>query len=416
MRRKLVYKTSAQTPMGRRHRHKAKPPGIEPAWQEDHPYPGKTGDRVTLEITDVAFGGEGVGRHEGFVVFVPFVITGEVVEAEIIEIHRQFARAALIQVIQTSPLRTDPVCPKYTQCGGCQYQHIAYEHQLQIKHKQVKDLFERIGGQPSSVVERVVACPSPYGYRNRIMVRTQYNRDTKAMNVGYLRHQSRLVVDVDSCPIAEPALNEKLQQVRVDPPRKNGIKFTLRVFPEGWELPPDSFFQVNYHQLPNMVAAVEQQLRSAKVKHLIDAYCGVGFFSLSLAHTVDRFTGVEVDKRAIESARLNAKHMGHQNGHFIEGTTEDHIQALVDQHDAANTAIILDPPRKGCHQSILEVLIQAKPRQIIYVSCQPATLSRDIKTLCDSGVFEVHKVIPLDMFPQTQHVECVTDIRLRQKE
>jgi 23S rRNA (uracil1939-C5)-methyltransferase len=131
---------------------------------------------------------------------------------------------------------------------------------------------------------------------------------------------------------------------------------------------------------------------------------------------VDRFTGVEVDKRAIESARLNAEHMGHQNGHFIEGTTEDHIQALVDQHDAANTAIILDPPRKGCHQSILEVLIQAKPRQIIYVSCQPATLSRDIKTLCDSGVFEVHKVIPLDMFPQTQHVECVTDIRLRQKE
>ena len=400
--------------MGRRRAKKGPPPGLDPEIIEDHPFSGKVGDWITLHITDVAFGGEGVGRHEGFVVFVPFVITGETVLAEIDEIHRQFARARLVKIIDPATSRVEPKCPKYMVCGGCQYQHMDYDQQLVVKHKQVCDLFERIGGQRPDRVRQVVACPTPYAYRNRIMVRTQFNRETRSMNVGYLRHQSRLVADVESCAIAEPEINERLQDVRKDPPRKNGIKFTLRAMPEDWALPPDSFFQVNFHQLPQMIQAVTERLHSAGIQHLIDAYCGVGFFSLSLADKVQRFTGVEVDRRAIEAAKKNAETMGHKNGTFIEGTTEEHIQDLVDAYDPSQTAVILDPPRKGCHSSILEVLIQAKPKQIIYVSCHPATLSRDIKTLCESGCFEVHQVIPLDMFPQTQHVECVTDIRLKQ--
>ncbi|MBT4275734.1 MAG: class I SAM-dependent RNA methyltransferase, partial [Verrucomicrobia bacterium] len=234
----------------------------------------------------------------------------------------------------------------------------------------------------------------------------------KEMNVGFLRHQSRLVVDVPECAIAEPELNKAMQKVRIDPPRKNGVKFTLRVYPEQWDLPPDSFFQVNFHQLPTMVNAVGDLLLDAGTKYLIDAYCGVGFFSLSLAEKVESYVGVEVDHRAILSARKNAATMKRSNGSFIQAPTEEVIDDLVAKFQPEMTTIILDPPRKGCHASILEVLQRTKPKQIIYVSCHPATLSRDVKSLCSSGLFRVNKVAPLDMFPQTQHVECVTDIRL----
>ena len=398
--------------MGKKRRRKPAPPALESHFESTEGFSKQIGDLVDLEITDVAFGGEGVGRFEGFVVFVPFVITGEKVEARITEIHKQFARAELFKIIKASAHRLNPECGFYGECGGCQYQHIAYEEQLRIKHKQVSDLFERIGGQPKDVVMQVAACRSPFHYRNRIMVRSQYNRETKEMNVGFLRHQSRLVVDVPECAIAEPELNKAMQKVRIDPPRKNGVKFTLRVYPEQWDLPPDSFFQVNFHQLPTMVNAVGDLLLDADTKYLIDAYCGVGFFSLSLAEKVESYVGVEVDHRAILSARKNAETMKRSNGSFIQAPTEDVIDDLVAKFQPEMTTIILDPPRKGCHASILEVLQRTKPKQIIYVSCHPATLSRDVKSLCSNGLFRVNKVAPLDMFPQTQHVECVTDIRL----
>jgi 23S rRNA (uracil1939-C5)-methyltransferase len=162
-----------------------------------------------------------------------------------------------------------------------------------------------------------------------------------------------------------------------------------------------------------MIGAVAECLKAAGTKFLIDAYCGVGFFSLSLADVVESYIGVEVDHRAIKSARKNAESRQHLNGSFIEAPTEEVIEDLVQKYQPESTTIILDPPRKGCHASILEVLRKAKPKQIIYVSCHPATLSRDIKALCADQLFEVNQVIPLDMFPQTQHVECVTDIRLR---
>lgn len=402
--------------MGKKRRRKPAPPALESHFESTDGFSRQIGDQIELEITDVAFGGEGVGRHEGFVIFVPYVITGEKVEVRITEIHKQFARAELLQVIQASTHRTEAECGYYEKCGGCQYQHISYTEQLRIKHKQVSDLFERIGGQSKDVVMPVAACPTPFHYRNRIMVRTQYNRETKAMNVGFLRNQSRLVVDIPECKIAEPDLNQALQEVRVDPPRKNGIKFTLRVYPEQWDLPPDSFFQVNFHQLPNMINAVADLLKDANTKYLIDAYCGVGFFSLSLAEKVESYVGVEVDHRAILSARINAKTMQKTNGSFIQAPTEDVIDELVEKFQSSMTTIILDPPRKGCHASILEVLQRTKPKQIIYVSCHPATLSRDVKALCSNGLFKVNKVAPLDMFPQTQHVECVTDIRLVEDE
>jgi len=370
--------------------------------------PGQT---VRLTITDVAFGGEGVGRLNDFVVFVPFVAPGETVEAELIEVKKRFARARLLQVLQPSPDRVAPACRYFGQCGGCQYQHIAYPAQLRIKHKQVCDLFQKIGGMDPARVEPVVPCPEPYGYRNRIMIRTQWDKFKQGLAIGFLRADSRLVVDIEECKIAEPALNEQIRLVRRQPPPKGGIKVALRVAAEGWEVPPDSFFQNNFHLLPKLVEAVGARLRDSGSRFLLDAYCGVGFFSIELGGMVEEFAGVEVDRAAIQAARRNAQTRGRSNGQFLTGQAEELLPRMLGRFEPGSTTVLLDPPRTGCPAGMLQALRQTGPRQVLYVSCHPATLARDLNVLCAGNVFEVKKIVPLDMFPQTQHAECVADAR-----
>ena len=371
------------------------------------------GSKLTLRIDDIGFGGEGVGRFQDFVVFIPFVITGELVEVELTEVKKNFARARLLKVVEASPDRVSPPCPYFGDCGGCQYQHIDYTAQLRAKHKQIVDLFQRIGGFSAAVIDAVVPCPAPYGYRNRIMVRSQWNKPLQKLNIGFLRYDNRLVVDVEECRIAEPALNEQLKHVRQNPPPRGGLKVVLRVPPENWELPRDSFFQNNFFLLPKLVEAVRDRFRNGGSKYLIDTYCGVGFFGIELADLAERFIGVEIDVPAIKAARKNAEKRGIQNGEFITGATEAFLPSLLEKFDATKTTVVLDPPRTGCPPNSLELLREVKPAQVIYVSCHPATLARDLNILCADGVFELNKVIPLDMFPQTQHVECVADLRRR---
>jgi tRNA/tmRNA/rRNA uracil-C5-methylase (TrmA/RlmC/RlmD family) len=362
-------------------------------------------------ISDIAFGGEGVARLDEFVIFVPFVMIGEDVEVEIIEVKKRFARAKLLKVISQSPERVTPPCPYFGDCGGCQYQHIDYAAQLRIKHKQIVDLFSRVGKFSEALIDPVVPCPQQYGYRNRIMIRSQWDKTKQALNIGFLRAESRLVVDIEECKIAEPALNQEIQRVRQNPPPKGGIKVVLRVPPEGWELPRDSFFQNNFFLLPKLVEAVRERLRDSKSRFLIDTYCGVGFFSVELGDLVERFVGIEVDMPAIHAAKNNAKRRGLANGEFIGGRTEALLPGLIGRFDRGATTIILDPPRTGCPPETMQLLEQVRPSQIIYVSCHPATLARDLNVLCANGVFKLAKVVPLDMFPQTQHVECVADVR-----
>ncbi|MGA2174073.1 MAG: class I SAM-dependent RNA methyltransferase [Verrucomicrobiota bacterium] len=369
------------------------------------------GDTVRLKIDDIAFGGEGVGRVEEFVVFVPFVAPGETVEAELTEVKKRFGRARLLKILEASPERVAPPCRYFGDCGGCQYQHLAYPAQLRIKHKQVGDLFARIGGLAAAVVDPVIPCPSPLGYRNRLMIRSQWDKFKQGLNIGFIRADNRLVVDIEECKIAEPALNEQILQVRRHPPPKGGLKVVLRVAPEGWEVPRDSFFQNNFFLLPALVEAVGGRLRESGARFLIDAYCGVGFFSVELAGLVEEFVGVEVDVAAIKAARRNAAAHGRNNGQFLAGRTEELLPRLLGRFDARQTAVILDPPRTGCPPALLQTLRKLPPRQVIYVSCHPATLARDLNVLCAENVFEVSKIVPLDMFPQTQHVECVADAR-----
>jgi tRNA/tmRNA/rRNA uracil-C5-methylase (TrmA/RlmC/RlmD family) len=373
--------------------------------------PLKTGDKLTLTIHDIAFGGEGVGRVDDFVVFVPFVLPGEMVEAEITEVKKNFARAKLLRVEKSSPDRVAPECRYFGACGGCQYQHIAYATQLRLKHKQISDLFERVGKIPADKIAPVIASPQPYGYRNRIMIRSQWNGPAKKLVIGFIRADNNFVEDIEECKIAEPAISEQIKNVRANPPPKGGIKIVLRIPPENWDVPPDSFFQNNFFLLPKLVETVRDFLKSSGAKHLVDLYCGVGFFGIELADLVESFVGVEYDWLAINSARKNAATRKISNGEFISSTVEEVMPALLKKFSPEKTSVILDPPRKGCLPETLRLLRETRPAQVIYVSCHPATMARDLNILCADGVFELARVQPLDMFPQTQHVECVANLR-----
>ena len=343
--------------------------------------------------------------------FVPFVIVGETVEVEVTEVKKSFARAKLLNVIKPSIERTEPECRYFAACGGCQYQHISYAEQLRLKHKQIGDLFQRIGGFDAKVVAPLIACPQPYGYRNRIMIRSQWNKPEQKLNIGFVRYDCGLVEDIEECKIAEPALNEQIKHVRAHPPPKGGIKVVLRISPEGWDVPPDSFFQNNFFLLPKLVETVRERLRSAGSKHLADVYCGVGFFGIELADAVESFVGVEYDQLAIKAAQRNLERWRRTNGEFVAGQAEVLLPGLLKGFTSQATTVLLDPPRKGCRPEMVQLLREIRPAQVIYVSCHPATMARDLNALCREGVFDLAQVQPLDMFPQTQHVECVADLR-----
>jgi tRNA/tmRNA/rRNA uracil-C5-methylase (TrmA/RlmC/RlmD family) len=370
------------------------------------------GVRVTLRIEDIAFGGEGVGRADGLVVFVPFVVVGETVEAEITEARKSFARAKLLRVVEPSQLRATPRCAHFAACGGCQYQHMEYAEQLRVKRKQIVDLFERVGGFEGVEVRDVIPCPAPYGYRNRIMIRSQWNKPEQRLNIGFVRHDCGLVEDIFDCAIAEPELNAQIRHVRDNPPPRGGLKVVLRIAPEDWEVPNDSFFQNNFHQLPNLVATVRERIHDAGTRHLVDAYCGVGFFAIELAGAVESFAGVEYDAMAIRAARKNMAARAITNGEFVQGKTEEELGRLCAKFSPERTTVVIDPPRRGCMPGAIDMLREQRPAHVIYVSCHPATLARDLNLLCTDGVYALRQVTPVDMFPQTQHVECVADLRL----
>ena len=354
---------------------------------EQQPSAVTLGQTLTVTINDLAFGGEGVARVNDFVLFIPYVIPGETVEVEVVEVKKTFGRAKLLRVITPSADRATPECKHFGACGGCQYQHIAYPAQLAMKRKQIADIFQRIGGIAEDIVAPVVPCPQPYGYRNRIMIRSQWNKPEQRLNIGFVRADCGLVEDIFECKIAEPALNQQITHVRNNPPPKGGIKVVLRIPPDDWEVPRDSFFQNNFFLLPGLVETVRTALAAAGTKHLVDLYCGVGFFGIALASAVESFVGVECDRMAIAAARKNAATKNATNGEFISANVEDALPDLVHKFSAAATSVLIDPPRKGCMPQTLQLLREQRPAQIIYVSCHPATMARDLNILCADGVF-----------------------------
>ena len=348
--------------------------------------------QASLEITDVAFGGKAVGRLEdGRVCFVRDALPGERVEVRITRETKRFVEAELERVIERSPHRVKPPCPYFGICGGCSYQHASYDYQVGLKAKQVRDTLRRLGGIAEPVVREGIPSPLPYGYRNRITVHRRAGR------IGFHRRDGKGLVDIEACLIASPAVNADLAATRTGASGEGAR--TLR---EHWD-------RFGFHQTNDGVAALLLDAVAEACGEggecLVDAYCGDGFFARRLAARFQRVIGIEWNERSVAQARAAAG----PNESYLEG---DVSELLGDALASVNRAtVILDPPAQGLEARVIDVLTGAPVDRLLYVSCDPATLARDLKLL--APVFELVEALPFDMFPQTAEIEVLAILRRR---
>jgi tRNA/tmRNA/rRNA uracil-C5-methylase (TrmA/RlmC/RlmD family) len=339
---------------------------------------------IELDIHDVAFGGSGVGRLDGKIVFVPFTIDGERVEAEVVEGRKNFDRAQLRKVIVPSDQRVDPICPYFGHCGGCDYQHIAYDHQLELKRRQVSQLLERIGRITDVDVFPTIASEGSYAFRNRITVHATDNR------IGFFERNSRNVVDVEQCAIASPAVNDALKALRAAG-LEDGKHRTLR----GAGV-PRTFTQTNDFIAMALLDFIDRHVTG---EILVDAYCGAGFFGHALAGRLKRVIGIDWNEPAIDAARQSAS----SNETYICGDVAATIESLLENEQP--DTVILDPSADGVGDRVTDELGINPSSRLIYVSCNPATLARDLARLRNN--YQIAAVQPFDMFPQTAEIEAV---------
>lgn len=344
-----------------------------------------------LKVEDVAFGGKGVARDAGKAVFIPLTIDGERVTAKILREKKQFAEGELIELLEPSPQRVLPKCPYFGTCGGCSYQHISYGHQLELKARQVEQAMRRIGRLAEPPMRPIIPSPQTYGYRNRVTVHAEDNV------VGFYRRDVHRLIDIKRCPIAAPEVNEALAQLRTE--RVRDGHYTLRA-----QSGPRVFAQTN----DDVAAALAELITSilpSDGKLLIDAFCGAGFFTKRLAHQFERVVGIDWDRFAIEAAQKDA---GGNEG-YVAGDVTTELQWLLQESDLSSTALIVDPPATGLSPETRRALLDFPPRTLVYVSCKPPTMARDIAELRQR--FEVISITPLDMFPQTAEIEAAVHLR-----
>jgi tRNA/tmRNA/rRNA uracil-C5-methylase (TrmA/RlmC/RlmD family) len=347
---------------------------------------------VDLKIEDVAFGGKGVGRDNGKAVFIPFTIDGEIVSAEIVREKKQFAKAELVDLKESSPHRVKPECPYFDRCGGCAYQHVSYEHQLAIKWRQVRDVLQRIGKLKDVPMRPIIPSPEQYGYRNRITVHAEDGV------VGFFRRDSHRLIDIERCPISRDEVNRALAELRIQ--HVHDGHYTLRA-----GFGPRIFSQTN-EAVANALRDLIRQLIPLDQELLIDAYCGAGFFAKGLLDKFQRIIGIDWDKFAIAAAQENAT--GKET--YVPGDIEVELDRALQKREPAKTVVIVDPPAVGLSANIRKMLIDLAPVTLIYVSCNPATLARDLSELQQK--FTTDSVTPLDMFPQTAEIEVAVHLRL----
>jgi 23S rRNA (uracil1939-C5)-methyltransferase len=438
---------------------------------------------IDVELTDLAYGGDAVGRYEGRVLFVPGGIPGERVRVDIVEERRGHARAALLEILRPAPERVEPSYPLLTDCG-CQWQHIAYPAQLTWKAHIVRQLLVRIGKQPDAVVHPTIGMPSgvsPWQYRNIALFSVGPEGE-----VGFKLTESHEVQDLEECALLHPALDMVYQRVRgklikyfgdslsemiqgftirgaigavnntsagvvkavptllslharpgslIEAPQQlahelitiapgivgvivervggrygrvvAGQEFlTDTVLGRRFRVSADSFFQVNLVQTAALIEKALQMLDPQRSEIALDGYSGVGLFSAFLAGRSSRVIAIESQPSAVMDARANATLNNQNNITTLEGTLERILSQLHYRRERIDVALV-DPPRAGCHPKALQALQVLAPRNICYVSCDPSTLARDIATLCSGGRYRLVAAQPIDMFPQTYHIECV---------
>ena len=447
-------------------------------------YPQKTisynpSDRIRLEIQSFGSSGEGVGKHNGFTIFVDGALPGEIALIELIECKKNYAIGKLIFIEKTSPFRQKPICPLFGTCGGCQTMHLQYAHQLLMKKQKVIDALQRIGKIDPNLVADCEPSVKDLYYRNKIQLPVNqslnlglykkgshdiievekcfihcaigenvfqkiktllknfelsaYNPITKKGNIRHilikssLHSQKALVVIVtkqnnSTClqPLAEaimkncPEVAGVIQNIHGE--KENVIlgktykclKGEEKIFENllglQFSISAASFFQVNPKQAEKLYQKALEISQVSSTDRVLDAYCGVGTMSLIFAKKAKHVVGVEVVSQAIEDAKENAKINQIANVEFICQESENIIQKIKNID-----LCIVNPPRKGCELKFLQGLVKLSPKKIIYISCEPATLARDLAILSELG-FATKEIYPFDMFPQTAHVETIAKL------
>lgn len=386
---------------------------------------------LELEIATLTNLGEGVARYDNWVIFVPGVLPGERVKARIWHNAKNFSRADLVEVIVPAKERVEPQCPLFGTCGGCQYQNFEYGAQLAWKTRQVAELLERLG-KIDFPVNPCRGSPKQYGYRTKITPHFERPRQgDAAFPIGFLAAgTSRRIIDIPQCPIATegvnaalPALREKMRARAARGEFRKGVTMLIRETLEGvvtdhkapvservgdltLKFVAGDFFQNNPFILQEFVDfGVRAARGNGECKYLVDTYCGSGLFALSAAKYFEKVLGVEVSEDAVIKARENATLNGLSNCEFTAGSSEIIFAKVPFSPD--ETAVIMDPPRKGCDEAFIAQLLAFAPKRVVYVSCGPDTQARDLQSILASGKYALEEVQPFDLFPQTRHIENI---------
>lgn len=358
---------------------------------------------IEIYIDKIIYGGDGMGLVEGKVHFVPGVLPGELVSAEVVEEKRGFNRCRLLKILEPSPYRVEPTCSLYGRCGGCNFQHTDYENQLQIKQDIIRDVFKRNGKIELKDVEIVRS--KAFNYRNRIQVHH------KSGIKGFRETSSSEIVEVDTCPVVVDNLNSYLSEAEyLDEGRElvfsNGERYfisgrdseaTVEILGKVIHFSPSSFFQSNLSMIPKLIDLVNSNIQGHSV---MDLYCGSGLFSSFLPDSVTRVTAVELDSRVKE---YYTKNVGNRVFDFYPLSLEKYIKRGLHKKNLIDT-VIVDPPRKGLSQAVIKFLLSSGIKRVIYVSCDPVTMARDIKLLIEEK-YRLNIFRALDFYPQTHHIE-----------
>jgi 23S rRNA (uracil1939-C5)-methyltransferase len=394
------------------------------------------GDLVEVVTERLAYGGEAVARYGGLAVFVPFAAPKEKLLVRITEQKKNFARAVIQRVLEPSPLRREPPCRYFGDCGGCQLQHLTYEAQLKSKVGFVRDALERIG-RIDWPIEIKIRSAAEFGYRGR----SQVTIDWRSSRVGFNRAGSNAVCDVETCMILAPELDQALASLRAAIQETSGsthpesrfsqiemaagessvaLEPSIGGFPKGplrqvvhgavYCFGPATFFQSNLQLLDDLVDEAVDKSSSDSGELALDLYAGVGLFTVQMARRFKRVIGVESDPRTLRFALENIGANELTNVEFHTSRVEAWLERFVDAEPAPPDLVLLDPPRTGAAESVA-LIAQLKASRITYVSCDPTTLARDLRVLLDSG-YELSRITAIDLFPQTYHIETVVALSL----
>ncbi len=384
-------------------------------------------EKLRLALTDMAFQGGAIARHDGQVVFASYGLPGEEAVVEIERRHRDYLMGRVVEVLSPSPHRVEPLCPYFGTCGGCQWQHIDYSFQTELKARIAAEQLRRIGKFEQPPVAPTLAAQEIWHYRNHARFTAKARGE-----LGFVSLVRRRFVRIDECRIMHPWINEvlarlqgkcaglhqvairygvKTEEALIHPSLENiddsipsgQMSYTEEVLGKRFRVSGASFFQVNTRQAEAMVEVVRERLALAEDQTLLDAYAGVGTFAVLLAPYVKRVIAIEESPAAVADAVINQA--GIKNIVFYQGKVEQILPELRGRPQAT----ILDPPRAGCHPDVIAAILKRPPARLVYVSCDPSTLARDLRALCGGG-YRLLEVQPVDMFPQTFHIECVATL------